>query len=92
MSVRYALFDTDDYENRQYVYEKDVWLATSLPAYEGSGLRNYLLVHYTLSRSTDVWVRWSRTWYADRETMGSGTEEIEGNTRNDIKFQVRIRI
>lgn len=92
MSVRYALFDTDDYENRQYVYEKDVWLATSLPAYEGSGLRNYLLVHYTLSRSTDVWIRWSRTWYADRETMGSGTEEIEGNTRNDIKFQVRIRI
>ncbi len=92
LSVRYALFDTEDYENRQYVYEKDVWLATSLPAYEGSGLRNYVLAHYAVSRQVDVWLRWSRTWYSDREFVGSGTEEITGNARNDVKFQVRIRI
>lgn len=91
VSVRYGLFETDDYENRQYVYEKDVWLATSLPAYEGSGLRNYVLAHYVVSRQVDVWLRWSRTWYSDREFLGSGTEEITGNARNDVKFQVRIR-
>ncbi len=91
VSLRYALFDTDDYDNRQYVYEKDVWLATSLPAYEGEGIRNYLLLHYSLSQQIDFWFRWSRTQYADRTTIGSAGEEINGNTRNDVKFQVRIR-
>ncbi len=91
VSLRYALFDTDDYDNRQYVYEKDVWLATSLPAYEGLGVRNYLLLHYSFSRQVDFWFRWSRTQYADRTTIGSAGEEINGNTRNDVKFQVRIR-
>ncbi len=91
LAIRYALFDTEGYENRQYLHEKDVWLATSLPAFEGSGVRNYLLVHYSVSRHLDVWFRWARTSYADREVIGSGSEEIAGNTRNDVKFQVRIR-
>lgn len=91
-SIRYALFDTDDYENRQYVYEKNVWLATSLPAYEGSGVRNYVLVHYSASRHLDIWLRWARTVYADRASIGSGMERIAGNARNDINFQVRIRL
>lgn len=91
ISGRYALFDTDDYDNRQYVYEKDVWMATSLPAYEGSGLRTYVLAHYSISRSVDLWVRWARTWYNDRNEIGSGGDLIAGNARNDVKFQVRIR-
>ena len=28
-----ALFDTDDFDNRQYIYEKDVLWAFSIPAY-----------------------------------------------------------
>jgi hypothetical protein len=91
ISARYALFDTDDYDNRQYVYEKDVWMATSLPAYEGSGLRTYVLAHYSISRNVDVWVRWARTWYNDRNEIGVGGDLIAGNARNDVKFQVRIR-
>src|SRR5690606_16952170 len=31
VSMRYAVFDTEDYDNRQYVYENDVWLAYSMP-------------------------------------------------------------
>ncbi|MBL7851912.1 MAG: helix-hairpin-helix domain-containing protein [Cyclobacteriaceae bacterium] len=91
IAFRYALFDTDDYENRQYVYERDVWLATSLPAYEGSGFRNYLLVHYAVSRKVDLWLRWGRTTYTDRTLIGTGGDEITGNARNDVKFQLRIR-
>lgn len=88
---RYALFDTDDYDNRQYVYEKDVWMATSLPAYEGSGLRTYVLVQYSISRHVDLWGRWARTWHNGRDEIGSGGDLIAGNARNDVKFQLRIR-
>jgi hypothetical protein len=91
-STRYALFDTDDYDNRQYVYEKDVWLAFSFPAYYGVGIRSYALVQYKASQKIDLWVRWARTTYTDRDTIGSGGETIYGNTKNDLKFQVRIKL
>lgn len=87
---RYALFDTDDFDNRQYVYERDVWLAFSFPAYQGVGIRSYVLLSYQLSSRVQVWFRWARTTYTDRESIGSGSETIEGNLRNDLKFQARI--
>lgn len=91
LSIRYALFDTDDFDNRQYVYEKDVWLAYSFPFYNGVGTRNYILIQYALNKKIDLWARWSRTQYEDRETIGSGSETIEGNSMNDVKLQARIR-
>ncbi|MBK5279418.1 MAG: hypothetical protein JJE09_11210, partial [Bacteroidia bacterium] len=91
-STRYALFDTDDYDNRQYVYERDVWLAFSFPAYYGVGIRSYAMVQYKASQKIDIWLRWARTSYTDRETIGSGGETIYGNTRNDLKFQARIKL
>ncbi|MDZ7646332.1 MAG: hypothetical protein U5K54_03635 [Cytophagales bacterium] len=38
------------YDNRLYVYEKDVWLAFTFPAYYGVGVRNYLLVQYAFTK------------------------------------------
>jgi hypothetical protein len=91
VSGRYALFDTEDYDNRLYSYEKDAWLSFSFPAYSGKGVRNYLVLHYRFTRKVDLWARWGHTQYIDRETIGSGGEIINGDTRNDIKLQARIR-
>ncbi|HRG10074.1 MAG TPA: hypothetical protein PLJ08_15980, partial [Cyclobacteriaceae bacterium] len=91
-NARYALFDTDDYDNRLYVFEKDVWLAFSFPAYYGVGVRSYVLVQYAVSPAIVLWLRWARTSYSNTESIGSGSETIIGNTRNDLKFQARIRL
>jgi hypothetical protein len=91
LSTRYALFDTDDYDNRIYAYERNMWLAFSFPAYYGVGTRTYIMLQYKLSRQTDVWFKWSQTRYSDRNEIGTGTETIPGNTGNDVKFQARIR-
>lgn len=88
---RYALFDTDSYDNRIYIYERDVWLAFTFPAYEGVGVKNYLLVQYSLSKQIDIWGRWSFERFTDRDNIGSGGETIDGNRQNDIRFQARIR-
>lgn len=90
MAGRYALFDTDDYDNRQYAYERDAWLSFSLPAYYGVGVRSYVLLSYSIGRMT-MWARFAHTRYTDREEIGSGTDKIVGNRRNDVKFQVRYR-
>ncbi|SKC57781.1 ComEA family DNA-binding protein [Ohtaekwangia koreensis] len=88
---RYALFDTDDYDNRQYVYENDVWLAFSLPAYYGAGIRRYVLVEYKLNRYISFWFRYAHTRYTDRESIGSGVDATAGNVRSDLKIQTRVK-
>jgi hypothetical protein len=91
-TARYALFQTDDFDNRQYVYENDVWLAYSLPAYHDRGVRNYVLAEFKVSKRLTLWARWSATRYANQENIGSGGDQITGNRRNDVKFQARIRL
>jgi len=90
ITSRYALFDTDDYDNRIYVYERDAWLAFSFPAYYGKGIRNYMMLQYKLTQRMDIWLRWSRSLYINGEST-SGGEAIAGDSRNDVKFQVKIR-
>jgi hypothetical protein len=88
---RHALFDTDNFDNRQYVYERDVWLAYSLPAYDGWGLRNFAIIEYKFNRGVSISAKYSRTYYKDRQEIGSGLQMIRGNTRNDVKLQLVMR-
>jgi hypothetical protein len=91
ITARHAMFDTEDYENRNYVYENDAWMAFSLPAYYGVGVRNYILLEYKISKSLSIWLRYARTKYTDRDSIGSGLDIIDGNIKNDIKFQTLFR-
>ena len=90
-SGRFAIFDTDDFDSRQYVYEKDVLYAFSIPAYANRGARNYVMVQYAVSKHLDVWVRWARTSYRDLQTISSGLNAINGPIRSELKAQVRWR-
>lgn len=88
---RHALFDTDHHDNRHYVYEHDAWLAYSLPAYSGVGVRNYALIEYKVHKQLTLWLRYARTRLINTAEIGSGQDVIEGNTKNDVKFQARLR-
>jgi hypothetical protein len=88
---RYALFDTDDYDNRLYAYENDVWMAYSLPAYYGKGTRQYVMVQYKVNKALTCWLRYGHIRYLDVESVGSGSDTIDGNVRNEIKFETRLK-
>lgn len=90
-SLRYAIFDTDSYNSRIYAYENDVLYAFSIPAYNGRGTRFYAVTKYRIRRGIDVWLRYAQTYFTDRNTIGSGREEIQGNTRSEIKAQLRVK-
>ena len=90
-SGRYVVFDTDDFDNRQYSYEKDVWLAYSLPSYYGRGVRHCAMIEYKITRSITLWLRYTQTRYTDREEIGSGLDTIKGDLASDVKFQVRMK-
>lgn len=91
LSGRFALFDTDDFDNRQYVYEKNVLWAFSAPNYFGQGMRYYLLGQYRISRQLTLWGRWARTAYTDRDRIGTGLQEINGNTLSETTLQLRYQ-
>ncbi len=90
-SLRYALFDTESFNSRIYAYENDVLYAFSIPAFNGRGTRFYVTTKYRIKRGVDLWVRFAQTYYADRIVVGSGKEAIQGNTRSEIKAQLRFK-
>ena len=91
VTARYAITDTDDYDNRQYVYENDVWLAYSMPAYSGVATRKMLMVEYKVNRVVTIWLRFASSRFPDEEKIGSGVDAINTNIKNDVKFQVRLK-
>lgn len=88
LSARLAYFKTDDYDSRQYVYEKDMLYAFSIPAYYDAGTRHYLMARYAVSKNMKLWLRWSQTRYANLDKISSGLNEIQGNKRSELKAQV----
>jgi len=91
LNFRYALFNTDTYNTRIYAYEKDVLYAFSIPAYYSKGSRFYLNIKYTIHNYLDIWLRYSQTYFADKNTISSGLNEIYGNTKSEIKVQIQFK-
>ncbi len=92
LAFRYSLFDTDTYDERIYAYENDVLYAFSVPAYYYKGNRGYLIFNYKLTRKISFWIRLSHTYLSNRSTFGSGLDEIDGNSKSEIKIQMRLKI
>jgi hypothetical protein len=88
--VRLALFDTDDYASRIYAYEDDLLYVFSVPPYYSRGYRTYLNMKYSAGR-TDLWLKLARTGYADKQTIGSGLNEIRGPNKTTLYMQMRLR-
>lgn len=52
-ALRYALFDTDDYDARVYAFENDLVSAISIPSFSGRGSRFYLNLQWRVNN----WLR-----------------------------------
>ncbi len=86
---RVTYFETSDYNSRIYVLEKDLLYSFSAPAYFGTGARHFVMLKYNIGKNINIWLRWARTLRTDASILGSGNEEIQGNSRNELKFQVK---
>jgi hypothetical protein len=90
-NMRFALFETDGFDTRIYAYESDVLYGFSIPGFQNKGTRFYANGRYTIKRGVDLWLRYSFTQYNDQNTVGSGLDLIEGNSRSEVKAQIRFQ-
>ncbi len=86
---RIALFDTDDFNSRIFAFENDLLYNFSIPSYFNKGIRYYINLRYKPTRNLTVEFRLAQSRFRDLEVISSGLNEIQGNTRTDVKAQIR---
>ncbi len=89
-TLRYALFDADTYDARIYSFESDLPYSFSVPSFSGRGSRFYAMLKVSLSKRIDLWLRYSVTSYFDRNVISSGTSQINGNHKSEIKSMLKF--
>lgn len=91
LAMRYALFDTDGFDTRIYMYENDVLYDFSIPFYQNRGSRFYAKVKYRVMRNIGLELRYSRTYWDNLDENGSGGQKILAPTRSEIKAVVKYK-
>lgn len=89
ISSRYAIFDTDGFLSRQYMFEKGILYSFNTPQFSGKGIRYYFVTKYAPIKGLVFRAKWSQTIYYDRTAIGTGLSLIEGNKKSQISFQIK---
>jgi hypothetical protein len=90
ITSRLAYFDTKDYNSAIYAYENDVSRSFTVLPYYFRGSRFYVNFSYPILKNGYLETRFARTYLTNKESFGSGLDEIKKNTRTDIKVQFRM--
>ena len=90
-TARYALFDTDGFDTRIYTYENDILYEFSIPFYADKGSRFYINWRQRIGRKITFEARYSRTYYDNRDDIGSSGQFIDGNVRSEVKAQIKYK-
>lgn len=91
VAARVAWFDVDDYEARLYAVESDFIYQSNSVVYQNEGYRCYLVVKYEVNKYWNIGFKYGLTAYSDRDTFGSGYDQIEANHRQQWRIQLRLK-
>jgi len=102
MTARVAFFDTDDFDSRIFAFENSILYDFSIPSYFDQGVRYYINLRHQITRKLTAEFRLARTYYTRLDQQNdpdsryfidaigsSGNEQILGNTKTEIKVQLR---
>ena len=85
-TLRYAVFDTDNYDARVYAFENDLVSAISIPAFSGRGSRFYFNLHWRVND----WLRLEGRYEQTNQVQVVTTSGKTGVERV-WKLQARLR-
>ncbi len=90
-SIRVQYFETNGYNSRIYAYENDVLYSFSIPVFYDKGYRYYLNINYDINKKLGIWLKWSQTIYKDKILIGSGLDQIKGDSKSEVKLQAMYK-
>ena len=90
ITSRLAFFDTDNYQSAIYAFENDLMYNFNVQPYYYRGTRFYINVGYSFNKNMLLECRIARTHLTNKNTFGSGLDEIKGNHRTDVKMQAHF--
>ena len=85
-----ACFCTSGWDARIYQYEPSTQGNASFPVYSGRGLRTLLQCQTSIG-ALSVSGRLALTHYTDRDTIGTGLQQVCDNTMCDFQLSLRYR-
>lgn len=86
-----ALFFTDDYASRLYAYEPQLPYAAGFPTFAYHGARIAALLQWKFVRNGYLGLKYGCLHYFNRTSISSGTQQIDGPSKNDISVQLAYR-
>ena len=86
-----ALFNTDSYQSRIYVYERQLQHEFYFPTYYGRGIRLGIHGRVELSSRLRLSTRLGYTNYFDRSVIGSALQQIAHSHQTDLDMQLSWR-
>jgi len=89
---RIAYIQTPSYDTRLYAFEPGLPYSFSLFSYFGKCSRNTICLEYPIHKNFQLSCKIARTSYFDRETVGSGTDQINQNHKTDLSFQLVYKL
>lgn len=93
LNLHYAYFSAEEYNNRFYLYERDILNAFSMPQLYGKGHRVDFNFKWDFNALVQLYINYGIYIYTDGRTeIGSSYEQIKGNKSSMIKGLVRWRI
>jgi len=91
MKLRFAIFDTDTYDERLYAYENDLSYTFNISSYYYRGCKTYLIIKWKCNRF-EIQGKISRLLFFNKNQISSGLELIDAPHKTEVKVQILIKV
>lgn len=93
LNAQLGYFNTDDYLSRIYLNSPALYSTISSASYYGHGMLGVLTCRWK-SKNEKLWLegRYSLLRYFDRDEQGTALQQILSPWKNDLSFQLRVKI
>lgn len=92
LNLNMGYFKTDDYNSRIYIYEKGLLYSFMFPSFFGEGVRCAVNTRADINDKVMLIAKLGTTKYFDRQSIGSGLQEVKGSNMTDMEIQIRLKL
>ena len=89
LDLSFTYFHTDGYNARIYAYEPSLLYSFGFTSYFYHGIRAITLLNWNIYKGLTLTTKFGLTKYFNRDNIGTGTELIAANHREDLQLMLR---